>query len=174
MSRVAEIISFVKKDLGQYNQRNVNSAQILFAINKAQEELVMRENLLDVEIVLSIPAPLTPVTTSAKYPLVYTSGSPPVTQTIIKRVKGVVFPSDWIYPILWRTGQQFDNDMSLEPNLTFPKYMTIRGGNLEMYGSLQPGNTAASLTLNCLLARQTKDCSSSYEPEIKKHWEAVS
>ncbi len=173
MSRVTEILSFVKKDLEQYNQRDVNAAQILFALNKGQEELIMREDLLDVEITIAITAPLVPVTTSAKYPLVYSSGNPVVTQPIIKRIKGVVFPSDWIYPILWRTSQQFDEDMSLEPNLTFPKYMTIRGGNLEVYGSLQPGDSPATLILNCLLARQTQDCSDSYEPEIKGHWDTA-
>ena len=160
-SRVGTIMDFVRKDLLQFNMKDISVNQLLYAINKAQESLVMTEDLIYNKITIPI------VAGTNIYPLVF--GTP--AQSIIKKVKSVQFPPHWSI-IQWRTSQQFDNDQDTYSDLTYPQFATIRNSALEFWGIPQdiPGS---NLYLACLLSRQTQDCSYSYEPETPQAYDAA-
>ncbi|MHB8483721.1 MAG: phage adaptor protein [Nitrospiria bacterium] len=163
MIRLNKILSWVKKDLDSFSVRGVSTPEIIEAINKAQESLVMTEDLLYAKITIPI------VAGTNVYPLVY--GTSPNTQSIIKKVKSVQFPSNW-QPIQWRTSQQFDSDQDVYSDLDYPQFATIRNGALEFWAAPQdiPG---VNLYLACLLSRQTQDCSDTYEPEIPQQYDSA-
>lgn len=180
MSRVTEIVSFVKKDLGQYNQRDINTAQIYYAINKGQESIIMTEGFLFKKITIDVVAGLLAGTTDT-YPLVY--GATP--QAIVKRVVSAVWPDTWA-PIQWKTPQQFDdlktifnaavpdygNPTGYQNTLTYPLFCCIRGGNIEFLGPPQDP-TGVTFTLGVLLSKQSKDADDTYDPEVPSQYDTA-
>lgn len=176
MSRVSEIISLVKKDLGQYNQRDVNISQILFAMNKGQTDIIMTENFLEKKITFDIVNDLV-AGTDNQYSLQFSN------QSIVKKVVSAYFPDTW-GKIIWCTPQQFDENQTYFNNhpadytgtnpssLTYPLFVTIRGGNIEFLAAPQdPAGT--TFTLGVWLSKQSQDASLTVEPEIPSQYDTA-
>lgn len=158
MSRVTELISFVKRDLNQYNMRDLNTAQILFALNKGQETITKLEDLLEADQSITI------VTNTAAYAVGYQSGN--TLLPIVKRIISIQWPTTWTYPIQWKTKQQFAELITSEPSLNYPLYVTYRNNKLEFWGIPTAALNGSVLKLHNYLKKQTVDMSDSVEPEI--------
>jgi hypothetical protein len=160
LSRVTSLVSFIKKDLNQYNMRDVNAAQILYSLNKAQEDIVTLEDVVEYDQTLHV------VTGQVAYPLGVTLGTPPVLLPITKRIISITFPDHWNYPMQYLTKMEFGDVITLEGYLIFPKYLTVRNNALEFWGAPSADLNGGVITLHEYLKKQTQDMSISYEPEI--------
>jgi hypothetical protein len=161
MSRFTEIVSRIKKDLNQYNVKNININEIKWAINQSQQNFIFQHNLIEKEITIPI------VSGTRVYPLVYHVGGTGSGEgedlPIIKKIKSIKFPDTWVN-IQWRTSKQFDAEVSEMPDITYPLIVTVRGQNLELWGA--PTDINAEIVYWAYLRKQTQDADENYEPEI--------
>jgi len=169
-------MSFVKRDLGQYNQRDVNGEEILFAINQGQEDIIMNENILQVNITVPM------VNAQAQYPLYYTPllGVDPVPLAIVKRVISIRYPDGWPCTTIFKTSQQLDEIITEDPDITDPMYVTIRPLSMEygtqyieFFGAPVIGTTPLSVKLQCELSRQVYDASDIVELTVPVHYDTA-
>lgn len=173
MSRIQEILSFVKSDLGQYDKKDVNKAQIYYAINKGQEQIIMNEGILSDNITVPM------VNGQAQYPLWFnTGGANPINLPIVKKILSIQYPDNWCWDTQWKTPQQFDEVKSYHPHSTHPHYVTMRPHSveygtqyLEFFGAPVVGTTPISIKLQCELSRQIADASDTVDLTTPYHYD---
>jgi hypothetical protein len=143
--------------------RDVNTPQIIDALNKSQEDIATLEDLIEADQILTI------ATGQTAYPLGFQSGQ--TFLSIVKRVVSIEWPDTWNYPMQWLTMTQFADKISVETHLIFPKYVTIRNNCFEIFGPPAANQQGTTIKLHNYLRKQTADMSFSYEPEINSSYD---
>jgi len=138
--------------------RDINAAQILYSLNKAQEDIAAHEDLIEYDQTINI------VTGQVAYPLGVTSGNNII--PITKRIISIQFPDHWNYPMQLLTMLEFGDAITRESFLIYPKYVTVRNKALEFWGAPTADQNASVIKLHEYLKKQTADMSETYEPEI--------
>jgi len=158
-----ELYNLVKNDLSNFQNVDSSSDLIYYAINKAQEELAVTEDIIQV-----VNQPIQVVAGQNIYPFFYVNGSPPVNNPYIKNIISLRYPSNWI-DIKYYTSQQYDDLVNRYTDDHFPFIATIRPGGgsqvaLELFGTPQdpPGNF---ITFSAYLNHPTAPATDSYDPE---------
>ena len=158
MSRVTSLVSYIKKDLNQYNMRDINSAQILYSLNKGQEDIAAHEDLIEYDQTINV------ATGVKAYPLGFVSGNTII--PITKRIISIQFPDHWNYPMQLLTMMEFGDAITRETNLIYPKYVTVRNKAFEFWGAPTADQNGSVIKLHEYLKKQTADMSETNEPEI--------
>ena len=163
MSRMNELYNLVKNDMSAFPNVDSSADSIFYAINKAQEELAVTEDIIQV-----VNQQIQVVAGQNIYPFFYVSGSPPVNNPYIKNIISLRYPSNWI-DIKYYTSQQYDDLVNRYTDDHFPFIATIRPGGgsqvaLELFGTPQdpPGNY---IYFSAYLNHPTAPATDSYDPE---------
>ncbi len=150
MSRISEIAFFVKKDL---SDTSINFDEIVFAINKGQEDIALKDDVIEYSQQITLLA------NQKEYSLLVPIGTEPniVNKDLIKKIKSIIYPAEWIWETEFLTDKQFDRLKSIYQYLTYPYYATVRNGNLEFHSATPASVATKVLTLQCALKKPTQD-----------------
>jgi hypothetical protein len=142
--------------------RDINSPQIIYSLNKAQEDIVNLEDILEYDQSVTI------ATGVKAYPLGVLNPPtiPAVLLPITKRIISIEFPDHWNYPMQYLSQLEFGDVITEETFLIYPKYLTVRNNALEFWGAPPAQLNVTVLKLHEYLRKQIQDMSLSYEPEI--------
>lgn len=148
MSRVTELIFWINKDLVTYNIRKVNDPEIVSAINKGIEKICSLQNVVEGEI------PVTLVTGTTVYAL----------PAYFKKATGIVFPRGFVPHVEFMTRTQFDQKLTHDRHLPFPKYACIKNNAFNLWGPPTSDINGSIITIQAYFNTQITPASLTFEP----------
>lgn len=149
MSRVTEIMQLVKRDLLDYNVRNVNSAEIFHALYEGQKHLAIAEDCIEIKVEIIL------VEDQAEYNFAYNGGGEDdVDLFIIKRVKSLQQPGTWP-ELSFPVDEEFDKLKSYDASTSITEFAIIRNNKIEFYAPPGSADDGEKVTLQVFLKAPT-------------------